>query len=185
MLVSGYTFNHTTGVLNFSGVSGFDIRLLRGIVNATRGAIIYAPGLSGHGYTSLASGNVLDLEFDTTTHADDDVLLVFYDPAKQGPSGKSPVTGAFSGAGQNSAVFTPIEGRGFNITLYGTFVGTVVLQRSTDGGTTWLPVTAGGVAIYSWTAPGSESAEESQSGVQYRLTCSAWTSGAPTYRISQ
>lgn len=100
------------------------------------------------------------------------------------PSAKTAITGTFAATGQ-SASFTPIAGREFNVTLRGTFVATVQLERSFDAGANWSPITAAGTQLYLWTAPASETAEEPQYGVLYRLNDTAYTSGTVTYRISQ
>lgn len=99
-------------------------------------------------------------------------------------SGKSPVTGTFTATGASTS-FTPVAGRGFNASLWGTFSGSVRLERSFDAGTTWLPLTAAGNALYVFTAAGSEVAEEPETGVLYRLSCTAFSSGTINYRISQ
>jgi hypothetical protein len=92
-------------------------------------------------------------------------------------------TGAFTATGNGEAV--PVARRGdLNISLSGTFVATVVPQRSFDGGTTWLPLTyVDGTAI-SWTAPMSTPLPCSELGAQWRLACT-WTSGTVNWRISQ
>ena len=59
------------------------------------------------------------------------------------------------------------------------------MQRSFDAGTTWLPLTAAGIPFYRWSAPASESAEEDEAGVLYRLNCTSYSSGTLTYRVSQ
>lgn len=99
-------------------------------------------------------------------------------------SGKTAVAGSFTGA-TSSGAFTPLAGRPFNISLWGTFSATVVLERSFDAGSTWLPLTAGDIALFTWSAPASEVNEEAEVGVQYRLRCSAFTSGTVNYRVSQ
>ncbi|MFG1343204.1 hypothetical protein [Xanthobacter autotrophicus] len=99
-------------------------------------------------------------------------------------SGQTAVTGTFTATG-NSANFVPIPGRGFNVSLWGTFVGTVVVERSFDAGTTWLPITGAGVAISTFGGPVSEIFEEPEYGVQYRLRCMSFGSGTINYRISQ
>lgn len=101
-----------------------------------------------------------------------------------GASGVSPVTGSFTATGQ-SASFAPVCGRSFNVSLLGTFVASVRLERSFDGGVTWLPLTAQGISLCVWTVPVSESWDEAEYGVLYRLNCTAYTSGTVSYRVSQ
>lgn len=94
------------------------------------------------------------------------------------------IRGAFTATG-NSENFRRDPGRGaFNMSLWGTFVGTVIPERSFDGGDTFLPLTALGSSI-SFTAPCTEIFEEPEAGVLYRLRCSAYTSGTINYRLSQ
>jgi hypothetical protein len=100
------------------------------------------------------------------------------------PSGVSAVTTTFTAVGR-SASFTPLSGRGFNISLWGTFVAAIQLERSFDGGTNWLPLTAGGIQLFNWSAPASEVAQEDQNGVLYSLHCTSFTSGPVSYRLSQ
>lgn len=99
-------------------------------------------------------------------------------------SGLVPVTGTFAATGQSKA-FTPVAGRGFNASLWGTFVATVQVERSFDSGATWLPLTANGTQLEKFTAAASEQLQEDESGVQYRFNCTAYTSGTVNYRLSQ
>lgn len=66
------------------------------------------------------------------------------------------------------------------------FVGTVQLERSFDGGLTFIPVslTNKGDAVAKWTANVSTSFMEPERGVLYRLNCIAYTSGGLNYRLS-
>ena len=98
-------------------------------------------------------------------------------------SGLSAIASTFVAAGQ-SASLTPKAGRGFNISLWGTFVATVQLERTFDG-TNWLPITANGTQLMKFTAPCSEQWSDDEVGPQYRLNCTSWTSGTVSYRISQ
>ncbi|ABS68883.1 hypothetical protein Xaut_3655 [Xanthobacter versatilis] len=100
-----------------------------------------------------------------------------------GASGVTPVTGSLSATGY-SAPFTPIPGRPFNFTATGTFVGTLVLERSFDGGVTMVALTALGSPLYTFTGPFSESYTEDESGVQYFIHCTSYTSGTINYRMS-
>lgn len=99
------------------------------------------------------------------------------------------LTGTFTATGQ-SASFQPdgIDDRAgiqFNVSLWGTFVGTVQLERSFDNGTTWLPITSAGAAAFKYTAPASESVSEPEADTLYRLNCTAYTSGTVNYRLSE
>jgi hypothetical protein len=74
----------------------------------------------------------------------------------------------------------------FNTAVWGTFVGTVTLENSYDGGTTWIPVINKhtGAAI-TYTAPGALQEDEFEAGVYYRLQMTLFTSGSASYRISE
>ena len=65
----------------------------------------------------------------------------------------------------------------FNLSLSGFGTATVDLERSTDGGVTWG-------AVKSYTSDAEETGESSGSP-QYRLNCTAYTSGTIVYRLSQ
>jgi hypothetical protein len=99
-----------------------------------------------------------------------------------GASGVTPVTGTISAVG-STASFPAAAGRTFNMTLYATGAKTpgaslggsvVYLERSLDSGTTWLPITASGSTLYSFTTLANETLYEGQAGVLFRLTCSTW-----------
>lgn len=100
------------------------------------------------------------------------------------------VTGSFTATGQSASFQPVIRDRGwgqFNITLTGTGVGSVQLERNLDG-TNWAPIYAAGTQLFQWTYAGTnltEIGEENERGAQYRLNCTSYTSGTITYRISQ
>ena len=95
----------------------------------------------------------------------------------------TPVTGTFAATGQSASV-APVTGRAFNVSLWGTFSATIRLERSFDG-SNWLPLTANGTVLESFTGACSDQWQEDEVGVQYRLNCTAYTSGTVNYRISQ
>jgi hypothetical protein len=68
-----------------TNIANFDIKLLYAIINITREVIIYAPSLSGRGYTSL-TGDTITLEVDTSTHSSSDVLQFVYNSTASYPS---------------------------------------------------------------------------------------------------
>ena len=93
------------------------------------------------------------------------------------------VTGAFASATAGTAVRFE---KSFNLSIWGTFVGTIALQRSFDQGTTWNTVAADayGTAA-SWTAPVDLIIDtQGEQGVLYRLNCTAYTSGTANWRLS-
>ena len=95
-----------------------------------------------------------------------------------GSSGVVPVTGSFAAIGA-SATFVPAAGRGFNVSLWGSFSASLQLERSFDSGTTWLQAAA------ARTSPDTFVCLEPESGVQYRLNCTVFASGPINYRVSQ
>jgi len=103
------------------------------------------------------------------------------------------ISGTFTGGGQFSPAFA-LYGV-FNIFVWANggpnaaWVGSVQLERSFDGGITWLVCGIGGggiaQAIYASGLDVSITADEPERGMGYRIHCTALTAGAPlNYRIS-
>ena len=88
------------------------------------------------------------------------------------------VSGSFTGTAAGTSILIDSYNGNFNLTLGGFGVGTVDLQRSFDGGSTWSNVTDG-----SFTADVNKIGYEPEDEVYYRFNCSAYTSGTITYRI--
>lgn len=85
---------------------------------------------------------------------------------------------SFTATGQTEGL--AIQG-GFNISVdftTGSGSGTVVLERSFDGGSTWKP---GAVESYS---NDTEKVGDSPEDIQYRLRCSVYVSGTIAARLS-
>lgn len=81
--------------------------------------------------------------------------------------------------------FQPVPGRPVMLSLSGTWAGTVKIVRSTNGGTTKLPLTAMGQAYGSFTANMCEPVwEEGEVGATLYLDVTL-TSGSLTYRMGQ
>jgi hypothetical protein len=99
-------------------------------------------------------------------------------------SGTTPIINSFNSSAQSSN-FIPLAGRAFNITLYGTFVATVQLERSFDGGINWFYITSNGFQLFKFNSICSEQYQEDQVGVLYRLNCISYTSGTINYRLEQ
>jgi hypothetical protein len=73
----------------------------------------------------------------------------------------------------------------FNFSVSGTFSATVILQKSFDGGTTWIAATIqGSTSAVSATAPAAFVLFEPERGMLYRADVSAYTSGTANTRIS-
>lgn len=110
------------------------------------------------------------------------------------------VSGTFTGTGQsgsgvrgiasgpNNSQTTqvlPVFKDLFNIALWGTFVATIKLEKSFDGGVSWQVVSrdvAGREAAY--TGPMNMSVYEPEVNILYRWNCTDFTSGTINYRIS-
>jgi hypothetical protein len=92
------------------------------------------------------------------------------------------LAGTFTATGQSAAVNL---GRYFNLSLWGTFSAVVSLERSFDGGTTWLNCTRADGTANSFSAAASLVCEEPEAGVLYRLNCTTYTSGTVSWRLSQ
>lgn len=100
---------------------------------------------------------------------------------KSGGEGSQSPSGGSPGLSVSPAFF-----RDFNFALWGTFVGTVQLEKSFNGGTTWLVCcedNSGTAAAY--TGSVNLSGYEPEYDVIYRWNCTAYTSGTVNYRISQ
>lgn len=81
------------------------------------------------------------------------------------------VSGTFTGMGSSSGL--KIGGR-CPLSLSGTWVATIKLQRSFDNGSNWLDVD---------TFSSNQECVINGTGELYRLTCSAFTSGTVAYRL--
>lgn len=101
------------------------------------------------------------------------------------------ITGTFSGTGQSASF---LNWGYFNLIVYGSsgpngsWTATIRLERSFDGGTTWVVAGVGGggsQAVYS--TPNQDvsvTVYDPEGGVLYRLNCTAYTSGTISYRLS-
>lgn len=92
------------------------------------------------------------------------------------------VQGTFVATGNSST--TQFIGQ-FNFSLWGTFSGTVIIERSFDGGTTFLPLPTDTIGTANaYTAPVTLTVNEPEPGAIYRLRCSAYVSGTISYRMA-
>jgi hypothetical protein len=133
---------------------------------------------------STAAGSPTSKNIDADTQALHVVLAEAVKTNGVPASGLTPVTGTFSSIGQ-SAHFTPIAGRDFNIlVIFSGAVGQVNLERSFDG-INFLTITGSGLGIMRFTADANEQWGDSEVGVTYRLNCTALSAGTVIYRISQ
>ncbi len=107
-------------------------------------------------------------------------------PVSLGSSGAvpAPLAGTLTASG-TAGPFSPLEGKAVMLALSGAWAGTVRLLRSTDGGTTRLPLTLAGSAWAQFTANCCEPVwEEGEAGAQLYLSVTL-TSGTLAYRVSQ
>lgn len=95
------------------------------------------------------------------------------------------------GAAGCSATFWPlIDARSssagfFNWNLGGTFVGTVVVDKTFDDGASWVPASDIFGAAITGTAAKAALMRELEAGVGYRSRCTAYTSGTAVSRLGQ
>lgn len=103
--------------------------------------------------------------------------------ASLGEASSTPVIGSLSASGESPA-FTPDIARPIWVGLFGTWAGTVTLERRIGSGGNWRAVTLAG-ALLSWASNINEPVyEETVSGAQYRLNF-ARTSGTLEYEVRQ
>jgi hypothetical protein len=95
---------------------------------------------------------------------------------------KANLNGTFSATGVSESV--EVSGK-YNLTLWGTFVATVVLQRSFNGGSFHNVCIDANATPASYACALSLILQEPEIGVAYRLKCTAYTSGDLHFRISQ
>ena len=67
----------------------------------------------------------------------------------------------------------------------GTFTGAVQLERSFDGGTTWVPLRDEQGALIRLTIPGEIKVSETEIGVLYRLNCTALSAGTIAWQVGR
>lgn len=101
------------------------------------------------------------------------------------PAHSTALTGS-TNADAESTAFLPQLGRDMYLTLSGTWAGSVQVQRSTDGGTTWNNITIGGGQPWGlYTANCDEVVDTPTDGAAtYRLDITI-TSGTLAYRLAQ
>jgi hypothetical protein len=89
---------------------------------------------------------------------------------------------AFGATGQSATakVFGP-----FNIAIWGTFTGTVALERALDGVNFVAVATDGTGTAASYTSAVSVTGVEIESEVTYRFNCTSYSSGTIHCRLSQ
>jgi hypothetical protein len=122
--------------------------------------------------------------------ADIDGTALLVSASNPMPVSVGPAAAAAALAGSTSATgiigpYLPAVGRPVVLALTGTWSGTVTIKRSTDGGTTKLPLTVGGAAWGQFSANACEPVwEENEAGVGFYLDVALF-SGTLTYRLAQ
>jgi hypothetical protein len=105
-------------------------------------------------------------------------------PVALGQVTVAPLAGIASASGLVGP-FAPGIGRAIILTLQGTWAGTIKVTRSTDSGTTKLPLTIAGSPWAQFTANCCEAVwDESDATARLYLDI-ALTSGSVTYRLAQ
>lgn len=105
-------------------------------------------------------------------------------PSQTPPTGdqaNAVITQAFTATG-TSAAFS-VYGD-FNFALWGTFSGTVKVQKTFDGGTTYIDAMLNNGTVASFTGAGAISLYEPERGVSYIANCTTYASGTIHARFS-
>lgn len=100
------------------------------------------------------------------------------------------LSGSFTATGESA--WKPVRRGRFNYSIGQpgqAFEGTVLLERSFDGGTTATPVSFNDGSLAQWTANAGSYGEEVEGSednpVLYRFRCSSFASGPIYYRLGQ
>ncbi|WP_164867986.1 hypothetical protein [Rhodovarius crocodyli] len=93
------------------------------------------------------------------------------------------VTGALTSGGLTGDAFIPLA-PDFNISIWGNWTGSIALERSLDGGATWLPYTYSDGTAVAWSLNISTSWAEPEAAIRYRLRAGNIT-GTANWRLSQ
>lgn len=105
-------------------------------------------------------------------------------PVTLGSDPTVPLTGT-TGTGGTFGPYQPALGREAVLTLAGNWTGTVRVLRSTDGGTTRLPLTMAGAAWAQFTGNCCEPIWQEAEAVARLYLDIVLSSGALTYRLAQ
>lgn len=99
------------------------------------------------------------------------------------------VTGSFTGAGSSEALVPTLTrefGWGqFNVAIWGTWTGSIDLELSFDGGTTWIKASQPDLTAATFTTDVTFIAQQVEAGMQWRLTATDLSAGEAFYRLSQ
>lgn len=87
---------------------------------------------------------------------------------------ETPLVGSFNATGATDFIY--LSKSYYNLSVWGTFVGTVQLQRSFDDGVTWL-------VAKEVSEPYEGVGLEAEFKVRYRMQCTAFTSGVINFRV--
>ena len=79
ILADNPIFVASSKTLDFSAITGFNIKNLLAINNLTRKVLIYAISTNGYAGSWNELNKTLTLDYDTTTFANDDLLVCYYD----------------------------------------------------------------------------------------------------------
>ena len=140
VLTGTVTFVPASKTLDFSAISGFDLKKLYSVVNETKKTFIYAPALGvGYGYSAFGA-NILTLDFDTTAHSAGDVLQIVYDSdvvTSSLPSGAATSANQAAEIASLSSIDSKLATKALNNQVVATDVGLIanaVIHGLTTGG---------------------------------------------------
>lgn len=93
------------------------------------------------------------------------------------------VSGSLSADGPSSS-FQPVANKPFNVFITGGFTATVTLQRTYDGGATWLDCSKPDLSVAAFTAATNFVVDEPEAGVLYRVNVASYSGSPVGYRFS-
>lgn len=181
------TFSGTSGTLAFPTIC------LQGVISgSTITGLASTSGLVGATVTAAANSEQLTIPASTTVTAiitaavngAGGVVQLSAAPTVS-PVLNSPVPVNF--ALTNSCVTGGTDAKATFTGAGVTFSGTIQLERSFDGGATWIVCNIGGagtLAQYTTGTPVNVAFGEPEAGVLYRLNCTVYSSGTINYRLS-
>jgi hypothetical protein len=88
-----------------------------------------------------------------------------------------------AGTATGAATSPTFWGRRLNVAFTGTPTFAATVERTYDGGTTWIPLSVLGTPV-AFTVPATESVDGLEEGLGHRINVASVAAGTLTYRMS-